>query len=74
MYAVVCVPISYEAVPIVVTANNVQRNLQVRRLRGFVEYSVQVLALTMQTVGETMMRLKGSQKRIIITAEGGKYD
>ncbi|XP_068738576.1 phosphatidylinositol phosphatase PTPRQ-like [Montipora capricornis] len=70
MYAVICVPISYEATPIVVTANNAEINLQVRRLRGFVEYRVQVLALTMQTVGRTLMSLKGSQKRNILTAEG----
>ncbi|XP_068732482.1 uncharacterized protein [Montipora capricornis] len=70
MYAVICVPISYEAAPIILAANNTQRNLQVRRLRGFAEYSVQVLALTMQTVGGKLMRLKGSQKRTIITEEG----
>ena len=73
IYAVICVPISYDGPPIVMTANNTQRNLEVRKLRGFAEYNVQVLALTTQTVGGTLIRLKGSQKHTITTKEGGKY-
>ena len=73
MYAVVCVPISYEGPPIVTIANNTQRSLEVRKLRRFAEYNVQVLALTTQTVGGTLIRLKGSQKHTITTEEGGKY-
>ena len=72
LYAVTCTPITYEAGPIVVTANRTnQTDLEVRKLRALAVYNVQVLAVTVQT-GNGTLSLIGSQKRTLRTTEGGK--
>ncbi|KAJ7374263.1 Protein sidekick-1 [Desmophyllum pertusum] len=68
-YAVICTPITSESGPIVVIANTTQTDIEVRRLRGLTEYTVQVLALTIHP-DSVSLSLKGSQKLVITTTEG----
>jgi len=71
LYAVVCTPLKYKAGPRVAACNQTETSLQVPRLRGLTEYTVQVVALVMLINGS--LSLKGSRKLNITTKAGGKH-